>query len=45
MVNESHTELKQVINKIDAFLSTYDRHRQHKIEDFCNTMISLLKQL
>jgi hypothetical protein len=44
-VEGSHGELKSVIHKIDEFLSTYDRHRQNKIEEFFNTMHAELENL
>ena len=44
-VRVSHKELKATIHKIDDFLSSYDKHRQSKIEEFFNSMHSQLEQL
>lgn len=44
-VEGAHRELKSVIHKIDEFLSSYDKHRQNKIEEFFNTMHTELDNL
>ena len=44
-VEGAHSELKGVIHKVDEFLSSYDKHRQAKIEEFFNSMVHLLAQL
>ena len=41
----SHAELKGVIHKIDDFLSSYDKHRQDKIEEFFNSLHTVIDTL
>ena len=44
-VEGAHKELKTNIRKIDEFLSSYDKHRQAKIEEFFNTMHTEIERL
>ena len=38
-------ELKGTINKIDEFLSSYDKHRQSKIDEFFNAMHNEIEKI
>ena len=44
-MDRAHSDLKTTINKIDVFLSSYDKHRQRKLEEFFNTIHEMVERL
>ncbi|CDW87288.1 wd40 repeat-containing protein [Stylonychia lemnae] len=44
-IEAAHSELKGIIHKVDEFLSTYEKHRQEKIEEFFNSLHHVIERL
>lgn len=44
-IEGSHAELKGIIHKVDEFLSSYEKHRQEKIEEFFNSLHHVIDRL